>query len=172
VYGRQWRAWGTADGRSIDQIQRVVDEIRANPDSRRLVVSAWNVGELERMALAPCHALFQFYVARGRLSCHLYQRSADLFLGVPFNVASYALLTSMVAQVCELEVGELALTFGDAHLYSNHLEQARRQLDRAPRPLPRLELAAGVRSLFDFRFEHIALYGYDPHPHISAPVAV
>jgi thymidylate synthase len=172
VYGRQWRAWGAADGRSIDQIQRVVDEIRANPDSRRLLVSAWNVGELERMALAPCHALFQFYVARGRLSCHLYQRSADLFLGVPYNIASYALLTSMIAQVCELEAGELVLTFGDAHLYSNHLEQARRQLERAPRPLPRLELAAEVRSVFDFGFEHIALHGYDPHPHISAPVAV
>jgi thymidylate synthase len=172
IYGRQWRAWGAADGRTIDQMSAVVAEIRRNPDSRRLVVSAWNVGELERMALAPCHALFQFYVARGRLSCQLYQRSADVFLGVPFNIASYALLTAMVAQVCDLAAGELVLTFGDAHLYSNHLEQARLQLGREPRPLPRLALAPEVRSLFDFRFEHIMLSDYHPHPHISAPVAV
>jgi thymidylate synthase len=172
VYGRQWRAWGTADGRCVDQLGGVVEEIRRNPDSRRLLVSAWNVGELERMALPPCHALFQFYVARGRLSCHLYQRSADVFLGVPFNIASYALLTAMVARVCDLLVGELVLTFGDAHLYGNHLEQARLQLQREPRPLPRLALDPGVRSLFDFRFEHIALSDYEPHPHIAAPVAV
>jgi thymidylate synthase len=172
IYGRQWRAWGTAGGGTIDQLSLVLQEIRRNPDSRRLLVSAWNVGELDRMALAPCHALFQFYVAQGRLSCHLYQRSADVFLGVPFNIASYALLTTMVARVSDLAPGELVLSFGDAHLYSNHLEQARLQLQRAPRALPRLALDPEVRSLFDFRFEHIALHDYDPHPHIPAPVAV
>jgi thymidylate synthase len=172
VYGRQWRAWGTADGRTVDQLAGVVEEIRRNPDSRRLVVSAWNVGELERMALPPCHALFQFYVARGRLSCQLYQRSADVFLGVPFNIASYALLTSMVAQVTELEPGELVLSLGDAHLYTNHLEQARLQVAREPRPLPRLELDPRVRSLFEFRWEDLTLIDYQPHPHIAAPIAV
>jgi thymidylate synthase len=172
VYGRQWRAWGTADGRTVDQLAGVVEEIRRNPDSRRLVVSAWNVGELERMALPPCHALFQFYVARGRLSCQLYQRSADVFLGVPFNIASYALLTSMVAQVTDLKPGELALSLGDAHLYSNHLEQARLQVERDPRPLPRLELDPRVRSLFEFRWEDLTLIDYHPHPHIAAPIAV
>ena len=172
VYGRQWRAWATADGRAIDQISGVVDEIRRNPDSRRLVVSAWNVGELERMALQPCHALFQFYVAAGRLSCHLYQRSADVFLGVPYNIASYALLTRMVAQVTDLQPGELVLSLGDAHLYSNHLEQARLQLSREPRQLPELVLDPRVRSLFDFRWEDLELRGYQPHPHIAAAVAV
>ncbi|HUP24469.1 MAG TPA: thymidylate synthase [Thermoanaerobaculia bacterium] len=172
IYGRQWRAWGTAGGGAIDQLSLVLAEIRRNPDSRRLLVNAWNVGELDRMALAPCHVLFQFYVAQGKLSCHLYQRSADVFLGVPFNIASYALLTTMVARVSDLAPGELVLSFGDAHLYSNHLGQARLQLQRKPRALPRLALAPEVRSLFDFRFEHIALHDYDPHPHIPAPVAV
>lgn len=172
VYGRQWRAWGAADGRSIDQLAEVVDQIRHNPDSRRLIVSAWNVGELPQMALPPCHLLFQFHVANGRLSCQLYQRSADVFLGVPFNIASYALLTAMVAQVCGLAPGEFIHTLGDAHLYSNHLEQARLQLSREPRPLPRLVLNPEVHDLFGFRFEDIAVEGYDPHPHIKAPVAV
>ena len=172
VYGRQWRSWAGADGRTVDQIAWVVDEIRRNPDSRRLIVSAWNVAELPRMALAPCHALFQFYVADGRLSCQLYQRSGDIFLGVPFNIASYALLTHMVAQVCGLGVGDFVHTLGDAHLYRNHLEQAREQLTRAPRPLPRLRLDPAVRTLGDFRYEHIAIEHYDPHPAIRAPVAV
>ena len=172
VYGKQWRRWETADGRSVDQIARVVDSIRRTPDSRRHLVSAWNPGEVDAMALPPCHALFQFYVAGGRLSCQLYQRSADIFLGVPFNIASYALLTHMVAQVCELEAGDFVWTGGDCHLYSNHLEQAREQLERAPRPLPTLRLNPAVRDLFGFRFEDIALEGYDPHPHIKAPVAV
>ena len=172
VYGRQWRSWAGADGRTVDQIAWVVDEIRRNPDSRRLIVSAWNVAELPRMALAPCHALFQFYVADGRLSCQLYQRSGDIFLGVPFNIASYALLTHMVAQVCGLAVGDFVHTLGDAHLYRNHLEQAREQLTRAPRPLPRLRLDPAVRTLGDFRYEHIAIEHYDPHPAIRAPVAV
>ncbi|ODU45469.1 thymidylate synthase [uncultured Aquimonas sp.] len=172
VYGKQWRAWRAADGRTIDQMRWVLDEIRRNPDSRRLIVSAWNVGELERMALMPCHSLFQFYVAQGRLSCQLYQRSGDIFLGVPFNIASYALLTHMVAQVCELEVGDFVHTLGDAHLYSNHFEQAREQLARSPRALPRLRLNPEVRDLFAFRFEDIAIEGYDPHPAIKAPVAV
>ncbi len=172
VYGRQWRAWGTADGGAIDQIGRVVEQIRRNPDSRRLIVSAWNVGELDRMALQPCHALFQFYVADGRLSCQLYQRSGDIFLGVPFNIASYALLTHMIAQVTDLEPGDFVHTLGDAHLYANHLEQARLQLARTPRPLPRLRLNPDVRSLFDFRWEDIAFEGYDPAPAIKAPVAV
>ncbi|MBV2263811.1 MAG: thymidylate synthase [Thauera sp.] len=172
VYGKQWRRWETADGRSVDQIACVVDSIRRNPDSRRHLVSAWNPGEVDAMALPPCHALFQFYVAGGRLSCQLYQRSADIFLGVPFNIASYALLTHMVAQVCELEAGDFVWTGGDCHLYSNHLAQAREQLEREPRALPTLRLNPAVRDLFGFRFEDIALEGYDPHPHIKAPVAV
>ena len=172
VYGKQWRRWETADGRSVDQIARVVESIRRTPDSRRHLVSAWNPGEVDAMALPPCHALFQFYVAGGRLSCQLYQRSADIFLGVPFNIASYALLTHMVAQVCELEAGDFVWTGGDCHIYRNHLRQAREQLERAPRPLPTLRLNPAVRDLFGFRFEDIALEGYDPHPHIKAPVAV
>ncbi|MGH8111191.1 MAG: thymidylate synthase [Rhodanobacteraceae bacterium] len=172
IYGRQWRAWPAPDGRTIDQLGQVVDEIKRNPDSRRLVVSAWNVGELDQMALSPCHALFQFYVADGKLSCQLYQRSADIFLGVPFNIASYALLTCLVAQVCGLQRGELVHTFGDLHLYSNHVEQAREQLMRTPRPLPKLALNPDVRTLFDFRFEDIHVVDYHPQPAIKAPVAV
>ncbi|XAI97166.1 thymidylate synthase [Dolichospermum phage Dfl-JY45] len=172
VYGKQWRAWQAADGRTIDQMRWVVDEIRRSPDSRRLIVSAWNVGELEQMALMPCHSLFQFYVAQGRLSCQLYQRSGDIFLGVPFNIASYALLTHLVAQVCELEVGDFVHTLGDAHLYSNHFEQAREQLSRSPRPLPQLRLNPEVCDLFAFQYEDIAIEGYEPHPAIKAPVAV
>jgi thymidylate synthase len=172
VYGRQWRAWTCPDGRVVDQIAWVVDEIRRNPDSRRLVVSAWNVADLPAMALQPCHTMFQFYVANGKLSCQLYQRSGDIFLGVPFNIASYALLTHMVAQVCGLAVGDFVHTLGDAHLYSNHFEQAREQLAREPRPLPRLRLAPDVTSLFDFRYEDVAIEGYAPHPAIRAPVAV
>jgi thymidylate synthase len=172
VYGRQWRAWPTADGKAVDQIAWVVDEIKRNPDSRRLIVSAWNVGELPKMALMPCHTMFQFYVANGKLSCQLYQRSGDIFLGVPFNIASYALLTHMVAQVTGLEPGDFIHTLGDAHLYSNHVEQATKQLAREPRPLPKLVLNPDVRSLFDFRFEDIGIVDYDPHPAIKAPVAV
>jgi thymidylate synthase len=172
VYGKQWRAWPTADGGVVDQIRWVVDEIPRNPDSRRLIVSAWNVGELPKMALMPCHTLFQFYVADGKLSCQLYQRSGDIFLGVPFNIASYALLTHMVAHVCGLGVGDFVHTLGDAHLYSNHVEQARLQLAREPRALPRVTLNPQVRALEDFRFEDIALEGYAPHPAIKAPVAV
>jgi len=172
VYGRQWRSWPSADGGTVDQIRWVVEEIRRNPDSRRLIVSAWNVGELPKMALMPCHTLFQFYVADGRLSCQLYQRSGDIFLGVPFNIASYALLTHMVAQVCGLGVGDFVHTLGDAHLYSNHLEQARLQLAREPRALPRLALNPEVRALEDFRYEDVAIEGYDPLPAIKAPVAV
>ena len=172
VYGRQWRSWATPDGGAIDQIARVLDEIRRNPDSRRLVVTAWNPADLDRMALAPCHCLFQFHVAEGRLSCQLYQRSGDAFLGVPFNIASYALLTHMMAQVTELEPGDFVHTLGDAHLYLNHLEQARLQLSRAPRPLPRLRLEPSRRSPFDFAYEDIAIEGYDPAPAIRAPVAV
>jgi len=172
VYGSQWRAWPTPEGGAIDQISWLIDEIRSNPDSRRLVVSAWNVADIESMALPPCHALFQLYVARGRLSCQLYQRSADVFLGVPFNIASYALLTHMLAQVTGHEPGDFILTFGDVHLYSNHVEQARLQITREPRPLPRLRLDPEVTSIFDFRYEHIAVEAYDPHPHIPAPVAV
>ena len=172
VYGRQWRSWGTADGREIDQIRWLLDEIKRNPDSRRLLISAWNVGELERMALMPCHALFQFYVANGKLSCQLYQRSADIFLGVPFNIASYALLTHMVAQVSNLAVGDFVHTLGDAHLYSNHFEQARKQLKRSPRALPRLVLNPEISDLFAFRFEDIEVLDYVPHPPIKAPVAV
>ncbi|GJD96711.1 thymidylate synthase [Methylobacterium iners] len=172
VYGKQWRSWARPDGGSVDQIAWVVDEIRRNPDSRRLIVSAWNPAELDRMALAPCHCLFQFYVADGRLSCQLYQRSADVFLGVPFNIASYALLTAMIAQVTGLAPGDFVHTLGDAHLYLNHLDQARLQLARQPRPLPRLELNPTVRDLFAFGFEDIAIRDYDPHPAIRAPVAV
>jgi len=172
VYGQQWRAWPTADGGVVDQIAGVIEEIRRNPDSRRLIVSAWNVGELPKMALLPCHSLFQFYVAKGRLSCQLYQRSGDIFLGVPFNIASYALLTHLVAQVCGLGVGDFVHTLGDAHLYNNHIEQARLQLAREPRPLPQLRLNPEVRSIFDFRYEDIAIEGYQPHPAIRAEVAV
>jgi thymidylate synthase len=172
IYGSQWRSWPAPDGGQIDQLSQVVDEIRRNPDSRRLIVSAWNVAELDRMALAPCHTLFQFYVIDGRLSCQLYQRSADLFLGVPFNIASYSLLTTMVAQVTGLRPGEFIHTLGDAHIYRNHLDQVRLQLSRDPRPLPTMWLNPAVRSLFDFQFEDFRLDGYDPHPHIPAPVAV
>jgi thymidylate synthase len=172
VYGRQWRSWAAADGRCIDQMRWLVDEIRRNPDSRRLVVSAWNVGELDRMALMPCHTLFQFYVAGGRLSCQLYQRSGDIFLGVPFNIASYALLTHMVAQATGLAPGEFIHTLGDAHLYRNHFEQAREQLARQPGPLPQLKLNPAVDDLFAFRFEDIAFVDYHPQPAIKAPVAV
>ena len=172
VYGHQWRSWPVPDGGHVDQIQRVLDDLQSDPDSRRLIVSAWNVGQLDRMALAPCHAFFQFYVAEGRLSCQLYQRSADLFLGVPFNIASYALLTMMIAQVSGLELGSFIHTFGDAHIYLNHLEQVEEQLGRDPRPLPSMQLDPTVDSLFDFRYEHFDLNDYDPHPHIAAPVAV
>ena len=172
VYGAQWRSWPTPDGQHIDQITRVVEDIRRSPDSRRLIVSAWNVGELPHMALPPCHALFQFYVAEGRLSCQLYQRSADIFLGVPFNIASYALLTHMVAQQTDLEPGEFIWTGGDCHLYLNHLNQARLQLSRTPRALPRLKLARRPESIFDYRFEDFVIEGYDPWPGIKAPIAV
>lgn len=172
VYGKQWRRWQRPDGTEVDQLGEVVEQIRSNPDSRRLVVSAWNVADLPDMALMPCHVMFQFYVADGKLSCQLYQRSGDIFLGVPFNIASYALLTHMVAQVCGLGPGEFIHTLGDAHLYSNHLEQAREQLSRPPRALPRLVLDPRVRELADFRFEDIAIEGYDPAPAIRAPVAV
>jgi thymidylate synthase len=172
VYGKQWRSWACPDGRTVDQMAWVLDEIRRNPDSRRLIVSAWNVADLPRMALMPCHTMFQFYVAGGRLSCQLYQRSADMFLGVPFNIASYALLTHMVAQVSGLEAGDFVHTLGDAHLYSNHFEQAREQLGREPRPLPKLALNPDVRSLFDFRYDDVAITGYAPHAAIKAPVAV
>jgi thymidylate synthase len=172
VYGKQWRSWEKPGGGTVDQIASVVDEIRRNPDSRRLVVSAWNPADLDHMALAPCHCLFQFYVAEGRLSCQLYQRSADVFLGVPFNIASYALLTHMMAQATGLQPGDFVHTFGDAHLYLNHLEQARLQLSREPRALPRLRLNPTIRSLFDFTFDDIRIEDYDPHPAIRAPVAV
>ena len=172
VYGRQWRSWATLDGRSIDQIREVVETLKTNPDSRRIIVTAWNPADIPDMALAPCHCLFQFYVADGRLSCQLYQRSADVFLGVPFNIASYALLTLMMAQVTNLKPGEFIHTFGDAHLYLNHLEQADLQLNRPPRALPRMEIDPSVRSIFQFKYEHFKLTGYDPHPHIKAEVAV
>src|SRR5574340_310759 len=172
VYGHQCRSWPNPDGGTIDQISEVVKTLKTNPDSRRIIVSAWNVAELDKMALAPCHAFFQFYVADGRLSCQLYQRSADIFLGVPFNIASYALLTLMMAQVTGLAPGEFIHTFGDTHLYLNHLEQARLQLAREPRPLPAMRVNPEVRDLFGFRYEDFALEGYEPHPHIAAPVAV
>lgn len=172
VYGHQWRSWGKADGTTVDQIAELLHSLQHNPDSRRHLVSAWNVGEIDQMALPPCHALFQFYVANNKLSCQLYQRSADVFLGVPFNIASYALLTQMIAQVCGYELGDFVHTLGDAHLYSNHFEQARLQLARDPRPLPKMVLNPEVKSLFDFRYEDFRLENYDPHPGIKAPIAV
>lgn len=172
VYGKQWRSWTATDGHPIDQISDVIEQIKCNPDSRRLIVSAWNVGELDQMALAPCHVMFQFYVSDGKLSCQLYQRSADIFLGVPFNIASYALLTMMMAQVCDLKPGDLVHTFGDAHLYLNHLEQTELQLSREPRLLPVMHISPGVKNIFDFRFEDFSLEGYDPYPAIKATVAV
>ena len=172
VYGKQWRSWTTPDGRTIDQIQEVVEILKTNPDSRRMIVTAWNPADIPDMALAPCHCLFQFYVTNNRLSCQLYQRSADVFLGVPFNIASYALLTLVMAQVTGLKPGEFIHAFGDAHLYLNHLEQADLQLSRTPRALPRMEINPSVRSIFDFKFEDFELMGYDPHPHIKAEVAV
>lgn len=172
VYGKQWRSWQTADGRTIDQISNVVDQIKKNPDSRRMLVVAFNPGDVDKMALPPCHAFFQFYVAQGKLSCQLYQRSADIFLGVPFNIASYALLTHMIAQVCHLEVGDFVHTLGDAHLYLNHLEQAQLQLTRDFRPLPQLKLNPNIKDLFEFKYEDIEVLNYDPHPAIKAPVAV
>ncbi|MGB3947976.1 MAG: thymidylate synthase [Bacteroidia bacterium] len=172
VYGSQWRSWPAADGRHIDQITQVVNQIKNNPDSRRMIVSAWNVGEIDKMKLPPCHAFFQFYVADGKLSCQLYQRSADIFLGVPFNIASYAILTLMMAQVCGLQPGEFIHTLGDAHLYSNHIEQAKLQLTRDFRKLPTMKINPEVKSIFEFKFEDFTLEGYDPHPHIKAEVAV
>ena len=172
VYGHQWRSWPAADGRNIDQISQVIEQIKNNPDSRRIIVSAWNVGEIDQMALPPCHAFFQFYVAEGRLSCQLYQRSADIFLGVPFNIASYALLLMMMAQVTGLEVGDFVHTFGDAHLYLNHLEQTDLQLARTPHALPTMQINPDIDDLFSFTFDDFELQGYDPHPHIKAPVAI
>lgn len=172
IYGKQWRSWGCADGKQIDQLSQLINEIKTNPDSRRLLISAWNVGELDEMALPPCHILFQFYVAQGRLSCQLYQRSADIFLGVPFNIASYALLTMMIAQVCGLEAGEFVHTLGDAHIYLNHMEQSRLQLTRDPRPLPTMEINPQRKDIFDFTYDDFALRGYNPHPHIKGAVSV
>ncbi|HEX9103051.1 MAG TPA: thymidylate synthase [Polyangia bacterium] len=172
VYGHQWRSWPAADGSTIDQITNVVEMIKKSPDSRRLIVSAWNVAEVDKMKLPPCHTLFQFYVANGRLSCQLYQRSADIFLGVPFNIASYALLTLMMAQVCNLAPGDFVHTFGDAHLYLNHLEQAKTQLEREPRALPTMRLNPSVKSIYEFQYEDFTLENYDPHPAIKAPIAV
>ncbi|HQI71315.1 MAG TPA: thymidylate synthase [Bacteroidales bacterium] len=172
VYGKQWRSWQTSNGQTIDQITQLIQNIKTNPDSRRLIVSAWNIGEIEKMALPPCHVLFQFYVAEGKLSCQLYQRSADIFLGVPFNIASYALLTMMVAQVCHLKPGDFVHTFGDAHLYNNHLDQARLQLTREPRHLPVMNINPEVKDIFGFHFEDFSLQGYNPHPHIKAAVSV
>lgn len=172
VYGSQWRSWQAADGSTVDQITNVISQIRKNPDSRRLIVSAWNAGEIEKMKLPPCHAFFQFYVANGKLSCQLYQRSADIFLGVPFNIASYALLTMMVAQVCNLQPGEFVHTLGDAHIYSNHFEQVALQLSRQPGPLPHMKLNPGIKNIFDFKFEDFTIENYNPHPAIKAPVAV
>ncbi|MGI2854350.1 thymidylate synthase [Shewanella algae] len=172
VYGAQWRSWPTPDGGHIDQIAQVIEQIKSQPDSRRLIVSAWNVSELDKMALAPCHAFFQFYVADGKLSCQLYQRSCDVFLGLPFNIASYALLTMMVAQQCDLELGDFVWTGGDTHLYSNHMEQTALQLSREPKPLPQMKLIRKPESIFDYRFEDFELSGYEPHPHIKAPVAI
>ncbi|WP_345857698.1 thymidylate synthase [Shewanella algae] len=172
VYGAQWRSWPTPDGGHIDQITQVIEQIKVQPDSRRLIVSAWNVSELDKMALAPCHAFFQFYVADGKLSCQLYQRSCDVFLGLPFNIASYALLTMMVAQQCDLELGDFVWTGGDTHLYSNHMEQTALQLSREPKPLPQMKITRKPESIFDYRFEDFELSGYEPHPHIKAPVAI
>ncbi|MGH9834792.1 MAG: thymidylate synthase [Blastocatellia bacterium] len=172
VYGKQWRRWETADGRSVDQISEVINQIKANPDSRRLIVSAWNVGELDKMALQPCHALFQFYVAGGKLSCQLYQRSADIFLGVPYNITSYALLTHLIAQQCDLDVGDFIWTGGDCHIYLNHLDQVKLQLSREPYPPPRLIIKRRPESIFDYRFEDVEIVNYQAHPHIAAPVAV
>lgn len=172
VYGKQWRCWQGADGTIIDQIKQVIHQIKHTPDSRRMIVSAWNVADINQMKLPPCHALFQFYVANGKLSCQLYQRSADVFLGVPFNIASYALLVHMMAQVCDLDVGDFVHTLGDAHLYSNHMDQARLQLTRATRPLPTLKLNPNVKDIFEFKIEDITIEGYDPHPHIKADVAI
>jgi thymidylate synthase len=172
VYGKQWRKWDCGGGRTVDQIANVIEAIKKNPDSRRLIVSAWNVADVDKMALPPCHALFQFYVSEGELSCQLYQRSADVFLGVPFNIASYALLTLMIAQVCGLKPGDFVHTFGDLHLYSNHVEQAKLQLSREPRPLPQMKLNPAIKNIDDFKFEDIELVGYDPHPSIKAPIAV
>lgn len=172
VYGYQWRSWPAADGRHIDQISQVIDQIKTTPDSRRIIVNAWNVGEIDNMALPPCHMMFQFYVAEGKLSCQLYQRSADIFLGVPFNIASYALLTMMIAQVCELATGDFVHTLGDAHLYTNHLEQAEEQLNRKPYPLPVMKINPAVTSIFDFKYDDFELVGYEAHPHIKATVAV
>lgn len=172
VYGSQWRSWPKPNGEKIDQITQIINTIKNNPDSRRIIVSAWNVAEIENMALPPCHAFFQFYVADGKLSCQLYQRSADIFLGVPFNIASYALLTMMVAQVCDLAYGDFIHTLGDAHLYNNHIEQAKLQLSREPRPLPKMKINPSVKNIFDFKFEDFTLEDYDPHPHIKGVVAV
>lgn len=172
VYGVQWRSWPTPDGGKIDQISQLIDRIQKNPDSRRHIVSAWNVAEVDHMALPPCHTMFQFYVADGRLSCQLYQRSADLFLGVPFNIASYALLTMMVAQVCNLRAGDFVHTFGDAHIYTNHFDQVKLQLSREPRPLPQMRLNPAVRSIFEFQYDDFEILGYDPHPLIKAPIAI
>jgi thymidylate synthase len=172
IYGHQWRSWPSADGQHIDQISQVIEQIRSTPDSRRMIVSAWNVSELDKMKLPPCHAFFQFYVADGKLSCQLYQRSADIFLGVPFNIASYALLTLMMAQVCELQPGDFVHTLGDAHLYLNHLDQVQEQLIREPRKLPMMQLNSAIKSIFDFTYTDFTLQGYDPHPSIKAPVAV
>ena len=172
VYGYQWRSWGAPDGRQIDQISQLIEQIKSSPESRRLIVSAWNVADIENMALPPCHALFQFYVADGKLSCQLYQRSADTFLGVPFNIASYALLTMMIAQVCDLQAGEFIHTLGDTHLYLNHMEQVEEQLSRAPRALPKMNINPDVKSIFDFKYEDFTLEDYDPYPTIKAPIAV
>ena len=172
IYGVQWRSWPKADGSTVDQLTQVIDTIKNNPDSRRIIINAWNVGEIENMALPPCHTLFQFYVANGKLSCQLYQRSADVFLGVPFNIASYALFTMMIAQVCDLEAGDFVHTFGDAHLYSNHMEQAALQLSRDPRPLPQMKISPEIKNIFDFKYEDFALVNYEPHPHIKGEVAV
>ncbi|MAS52499.1 MAG: thymidylate synthase [Flavobacteriales bacterium] len=172
VYGYQWRSWPSASGKHVDQITQLVNQIKSNPDSRRLIVSAWNVGEIENMALPPCHAFFQFYVANGKLSCQLYQRSADIFLGVPFNISSYALMTMMIAQVCDLELGDFIHTFGDAHIYSNHFEQANLQLSRETRTLPTMKINPKIKNIFDFKFEDFELTDYNPHPHIKAPVAI
>ena len=172
VYGHQWRSWPTPDGRTVDQISNLAETIRKNPDSRRMIVSAWNVADIDQMALPPCHCLFQFYVANGKLSCQLYQRSADTFLGVPFNIASYSLLTMMLAQVCDLEPGEFVHTFGDVHLYSNHIEQAQLQLARKPSPLPEMQINPDVKDIFSFHYKDFQLQNYEPHPHIKAAVAI